>query len=298
MKNLIKWSAIAVVTAFGVVLAIGLLTPDKQASSQQAQLGGTAPPSSAAPSAIPTANAPKVSYAADQCLDGICIGMLAGEQTSSAWGKKTGIPDNQLDSKLREVNEVQQQSFSEKCQSRQTSWGSKAAEMCDLLSRGASNGGIDQVRPHQTSKILNFFASQSIPVCEFDQDEKVRILGFIDTETGRTLVKFRFDTNGLLRVYEISKQYRDQNLDTSTAIASKLVEKHPYAVNPALDVFGKPKRLGRNERDVAGEAPWGGTVSIEQRDGEGVLIVMTAKATDFDQSNLAACKQAKTVSVQ
>lgn len=298
MKKVMKWLAIAVVGVFGVLLVIGFLMPDKPTASQQAQQGGTVSSNSAVQAASPAAPMLKANYAPDQCLDSICVGMAAGELTSLPWAKKNSYPESEMTSAEQARMESFQNSYTENCESKQPAWGSKSKDMCAILSRGASGIPGYGYQIHQVPKMLDYFASQTKPVCEFDSRKSIEVRGFIKTESGNTEVTFKFDANGMLRVFEIFKLYADREEEIHTGIVSKLTEKHPYAINPPLDAWGKPKSLGANERDITGEAPWGGTVRIEKKNGLPPKILMNAKLADFDQSNLAICKQAKPVSVQ
>lgn len=289
MKKVLKWLAISVLGVVAVLAAIGWLMLDTPQPSQQANASTTPP--TANPSVVqsaPAPVAPKTSYAPDQCLDKVCIGMTAGELVGMAWSKKDEITDSDINSQQRELLEYDQKAHSEKCQSKQTAWGRKSAEMCDLLSRGTSNPRSYKYRLYQVPKVLDFFENQSTPVCEYYETERAYVLGYFKTETGNTMVTLKFDANGMLRVQEISKAYNDQNAETNAAIESKLLEKHPYVANTP--------ELRRNQK--SGEAAWGGKVTIEKDSGRAPMIWMTAKPSDFDQSNLAACKQTKPISVQ
>jgi hypothetical protein len=297
MKRALKWMAVAIVGILGVLLAIGLLMPDKPAADQQTPVSSASPPLNAATQPAPIAvTTPKTSYSypPDQCLDGVCIGMLAGELAGKAWRKKDVVGEGDVSGQQRELLETEQKAVADLCVTRQTAWGKKAQEMCSLLSRSISNPRSYGYRTPQVSAVLEYFADQNIPVCEFYDKERAYVLGHLPTETGLTAVKFQFDANGMLRVFEISKAYEDQNAETNTAIADKLKQKHPYVTEPSLDAFEKPIPRG----DTKGKAPWGGTVRFLEKEGKAPIIWMTAKLADFEQSNLAVCKQAKPVSVQ
>jgi hypothetical protein len=297
MKRALKWMAVAIVGISGALLAIGLLMPGKPTTGQQAQEGGSSPASSAAAQPVPiavTAPKPSYSYPPDQCLDGVCIGMSAGELAGKTWRKKDVVGEADVNSQQRELLETEQKAVADLCVTRQTAWGKKAQEMCSLLSLSISNPRSYGYRTPQVSTVLEFFADQNMPVCEFYDKERAYVLGHLPTDTGLTAVKFQFDANGMLRVFEISKAYEDQNAETNTAIADKLKQKHPYVTEPSLDAFEKPIPRG----DTKGKAPWGGTVRFLEKEGKAPIIWMTAQLADFEQSNLAACKQAKPVSVQ
>jgi hypothetical protein len=297
MKRTLKWLAVAIVGVLGALLAIGLLVPDKPAIGQQTQEGSASPPSSAAAQPAPiavTAAKPSYSYPSDQCLDGVCIGMSAGELTGKTWRKKDVVGEGDVSSQQRELLETEQKAVADLCVTRQTAWGKKAQEMCNLLSRSISNPRSYGYRTSQVSTVLEYFADQTIPVCEFYDKERAYALGHLPTDTGLTAVKFQFDANGVLRVFEINKAYEEQNAETSAAIADKLKQKHPYVTEPSLDAFEKPIPRG----DTTGKAPWGGTVRFLEKNGQAPIIWMTGKLADFEQSNLAVCKQAKPVSVQ
>lgn len=287
MKKVMKWLAIAIVVGFAALLAIGFLLPDKPDSKTPPKVSGV-PAGSAVQPAAQIANAPQVNYVPDQCLDKVCIGMSAGELVGMSWRKLDEITDNDTSSQQRELLEYDQKAHAEKCLSHQTAWGNKASEMCGLLSRSASNPRSYRYRLIQIPKALDYFANQNQPVCEFYEKERIRLIGYIKTESGDTIVTFQFDATGLLRVFEVSKAYEDQNAETNAAIQTKLLEKHPYAIN-------SPELL-RNQK--SGEASWGGKVTIEQASGRAPMIWMTAKPADFDQANLEVCKKAKPVSVQ
>ena len=294
MKTAFKWLAVAIAGVFGVLLAIGLLVPDKPVSDQQPPVGNAQPASKVAQPLPPVAAAPMVNYAPDQCLDGICIGMTAGELVAKAWRKKDVVSEGDINSQQRELMELDQKGHADLCISRQTAWGKKTQEMCNLLSRGTSNPRSYGYRGYQVPAVLEFFANQTFPVCEFYEKERAYVTGHVSTDTGNTSVQFQFDATGILRVFEINKPFSDQNAETNASIGSKLMEKHPYAVNPTLNAFGSPAGPG----DTTGDASWGGTVRIKQTANQAPMIWMTAKAADSDQTNLAVCKQAKPVSVQ
>jgi hypothetical protein len=216
--------------------------------------------------------------------------MSAGELAGKTWRKKDIVGEGDVSGQQRELMETELKGHADLCASRQTAWGKKTQDLCNLLSRSTSNPRSYGYRTQQVAVALEFFANQTTPVCEFNDKERTYVLGHLPTDTGNTAVKFQFDANGMLRVFEINKPYKDQNAETNAAIANKLLEKHPYAINLTPDRHGL--------KSVTGEAPWGGTVRIEQKDGQAPMIWMTAKIVDFDQSNLAVCRQAKPVSVQ
>lgn len=171
-------------------------------------------------------------------------------------------------------------------------WGKKAERMCGVLVLGASNSCAQQYRPEQVAKVLDTFAGHTTAVCNIDQRLPIYAFGTLKTESGRTSVEFRFDGEGLMRVFRIIKEFADANEATNTAVTRQLLEKHPYASTP----------LNRhNDRNTAleGVAPtWGGTVKIEQRGSDAPSLWMTAKESDFDQWRLAVCKQVKSISVK
>ena len=295
MKKILKWLAIAVGSTLGILLAIGMLMPDKPVSKQEAQPSGTLPASATAPPPKSVESVQKASYAPDQCLDGVCIGMTAGEIAAIDWRKKEVLKESDMNNQQREFLELDQKADADLCASRQAAWGGKAQDVCKLLARSAINRTNYGFRIHQVPVVLEFFSKQTLPVCEFYQKyDRIEVTRSLSTESGSTQVKFRFDALGLFKIFEISKGYTNQNAETNASIKSKLLEKHPYVVKPTLNPWGEPEANG----GLTGVADWGGTVSIRQNNGNAPGISMTAKLAEFDQSNLAACKQAKPVSVQ
>jgi hypothetical protein len=285
--KIIKWFGISVLALLAVFIAIGIFAPDPKKESATTSASGNQPSAS---QSKPVDVKPVVARPADQCLDNVCIGAAASELLNIAWAEKVGTSNSDLSESQIAMLDSEEKVITERCAASQINPGSgDAVKICKMLARGSDMPPLSTFRPLQTKKVLDFFADLNPTVCQIIK-EPLTMRGNFDTGSGRTDVELRFDASGKLRVYDIFKTYKSGNSETNTAIGTKLIEKHPYLAEVANNRGSKKERIG--------DAPWGGMVTLTEWSDSAPTIKMTAKSSDFDSSQLAACNQVANVNVK
>lgn len=283
----IKWTGITVAVLLAAFIAIGVLAPEPV--KETAATVKSSSPLSTAQSKQANLK-PEVVRPADQCLDNVCIGAYASELLNVAWAEKVGTSNSDLSEGLIATFDNQEKFIIDRCAASQVnSSADDALKICKVIARGAYLPPSSTIRPLQTKKTLEFFAALNTAVCEIIK-EPLTVRGNFDIGTGRTDVQLRFDANGKLRVYEISKGFKNGTSETNSAIGTKLIEKHPYLAEVA-------DNRGREKMRI-GEAIWGGTVTLTEWPDTAPTIKMTARSSDFDSSQLAACNKPADISVK
>lgn len=296
MFKFLKWGAIALVSVFVLLAAIGHFFPED--ANDEANFSRNEPDPSEAisaakhPTSVPaeTAPTPVVNHPVDSCIGGVCIGATPVELLKLAWREYPTVSDRDLNNQQRELLDEEESVLKQNCMIRQKlTWGADAEDLCRVLARGTRVSVLGQYRPIQTVEVLKFFAGATKPVCQFGK-EPMTVVGHLDADSERTKVELRFDATGNLRVYAIDKSFHDQNAETNALILQKLKDKHPYLV-----VTTERYTVGEF---WAGDAPWGGTVRLSTLQSGGPTIRMKGNEAAFDGHAVAACQQANPVNVQ
>lgn len=288
MFKFLKWGAIALVSVFGLLLAIGLLLPDeKPTPHREPEPVAAVKPANAPAEVIP---APGVNYPADSCITGVCIGASPAELLKLGWREYPTVSDRDLSNQQRELLDLAEADLMKTCVVRQKlTWGNAADEVCRVLARSSRSSILGQYRSLQTAEVLKFFAGPAKPVCQLGKDP-FTVTGHLDTDSERMEVELRFDATGSLKVYSIKKSFHGQNAETNAVILQKLKDKHPYLV-----VTTDRYTVGEF---WAGDAPWGGNVRLSTLQSGGPMIQMKGNEAAFDGHAVAVCQQVSPVNVQ
>lgn len=297
MTKFLKWGAIALVSVFVLLAAIGHFFPDD--ANDEANFSRNEPdPAATVATAkqattppVETAPVPVVNYPADSCIGGVCIGATPAELLNLTWMERPSVSNSELNSQQRDLLDQEEATLKENCKVRQKlTWGADADELCRVLARGSRVSVLGQYRPLQTAEVLKFFSRAVKPVCQFGKEPLV-VVGRLETvESELTSVEFRFDATGSLKVYAIEKSFHGQNAETNAVILQKLKDKHPYLV-----VTTERYTVGEF---WAGDAPWGGTVRLSTLQSGGPMIQMKGNEATFDGRAVTACQQVSPVNVQ
>ena len=296
MFKFLKWGAIALVSVFVLLVAIGHFFPDD--ANDEANFSRNEPDPSEAisaakhPTSVPaeTAPTPVVNHPVDSCIGGVCIGSTPAKLLKLGWREHQAVSDRELNNQQRELLDQEESVLKQKCIIRQKlTWGEDAEDLCRVLARGTRVSVLGQYRPIQTVEVLKFFAGVAKPVCQFGK-EPMTVVGHLDTDSERMKVELRFDATGSLKVYAIEKSFHGQNAETNAVILQKLKDKHPYLV-----VTTERYTVGEF---WAGDAPWGGTVRLSTLQSGGPMIQMKGNDATFDGHAVTACQQVSPVNVQ
>lgn len=296
MFKFLKWGAIALVSVFVLLAAIGHFFPDD--ANDEANFSRNEPDPSEAisaakhPTSVPaeTAPTPVVNHPVDSCIGGVCIGATPAELLKLGWREYPTVSDRDLTNQQRDLLNLAEAALLKTCVVRQKlTWGNAAEEVCRVLARSSRASILGQYRPIQTVEVLKFFAGAAKPVCQLDKDP-FNVTGHLDTDSERMKVELRFDATGSLKVYAIEKSFHGQNAETNAVILQKLKDKHPYLVVTT-------ERYTVGEFWV-GDAPWGGTVRLSTLQSGGPMIQMKGNDATFDGHAVTACQQVSPVNVQ
>jgi hypothetical protein len=295
--KILKKIGLAVVLLVGIIVGLAMFLPNTKVDEGRKVATENNVPSSATQTAEATAPVvaqtvpekaaakPAIQRAPDECIDGICIGAHPSELPALKWVQWPKDDLAGLAEMQKDLLAMEEKNTLENCVRRQDAWGNKADKLCKTLAYSSNDFAFKSYKPLQTADTIAFFSSDQPHVCPFTK-EPFYVSGYTDTPSGRNLVRMRLDSQGVMRVYSITKEFKTDNAATSTALVEKLKEKHPY-LSPEAD----------RAKTLVGATQAGTKIELNIHNND-PIVTMNASEALFDATKIAACNAAKAVSVQ
>jgi hypothetical protein len=298
--KILKKIGLAVVLLIGLIVGLAMFLPNTKVDAGRKVTSESNVPSSATQTAAAIAPAvaqtvpekaaakPAIQRAHDECIDGICIGAHPSELPKISWTEFHLTGGNDLSKLQRETEAREEKSALENCVRRQEAWGNKATAVCEALIHGHRSYAQQSSKPLATEEAIAFYRTDQPHICPFvkDEYENYDLNAMTNTSVGKTMVRIRLDSQGVMRVFSIEKKFKSENTATASALVEKLKEKHPY-LSPQADL----------QKTLVGSTPAGTKIELDIHNDD-PNVTMKADASLFDPRKIAACNTAKAVSVQ